>query len=88
VKTCRRTSNQAALVAFLPKTFFVYAVDGRRVVGECAERTNAVSSCGLEMSAGSESGFGGLGEEPCDSTGVLEPPWSPFEETLVVTLSG
>jgi hypothetical protein len=51
-----------------------------------AERTNAVSSCGLEMSAGSASGFG-LGEEPRDAMGVLEPP-SPFEEPLVVTLSG
>jgi hypothetical protein len=42
--------------------------------GGDAERTNAVSSCGLEISAGSASGFGGLGEEPRDATGVLEPP--------------
>lgn len=43
-------------------------------VGDGAGRTNAVSSCGLEISAGSASGFGGLGEEPRDATGVLEPP--------------
>ena len=39
-----------------------------------AERTKAVSSCGLEISAGLVSGFGGLGEEPRDATGVPEPP--------------
>lgn len=46
-----------------------------------------MSSWGLEISAGSVSGFEGLGEEPREATGVLEPP-SPFEEPLVVTLSG
>ena len=62
-------------------------MDGRTKGVEGAERTNAVSSWGLEISAGSVSGFKGLGEEPRDATGVLEPP-SPFEEPLVVTLSG
>jgi len=36
-------------------------------------RTKAVSSCGLEISAGLASGFEGFGEEPRDATGVLEP---------------
>lgn len=38
--------------------------------------TKAVSSWGLEISDGSASGFGGfgLGEEPRDAMGVLEPP--------------
>jgi hypothetical protein len=52
------------------------------------KRTKAVSSCGLEISAGLASGFDGPGEEPRDGTGVLE-PGSPFEEPLEeVTLSG
>jgi hypothetical protein len=42
--------------------------------GEGAERTKAVSSCGLEISAGSASGLWGLGEETRDAMGVLEPP--------------
>jgi hypothetical protein len=47
-------------------------------------RTNAVSSCGLEISAGSARGFEGPGEE---FRGVLEP--SPLEEPFVeATLSG
>jgi hypothetical protein len=57
--------------------------------GEGAEHTKAVSSWGLEISAGLASGFGGLGEEPRDATGVPGPPWSPFDdEPLAVTLSG
>lgn len=47
---------------------------GERGWDDGAERTNAVSSCGLEISAGSASDFGGLGEETRDPTGVLEPP--------------
>ena len=47
-------------------------------------RTKAVSSCGLEMSAGLASGFEGPGEAP---RGVLE-PWSPLEDPFTVTLSG
>jgi hypothetical protein len=39
-----------------------------------AERTKAVSSWGLEISAGLARGFAGLGEEPREATGVLEPP--------------
>jgi hypothetical protein len=37
------------------------------------KRTNAVSSCGLEMSAGLASDLEGFGEELRDATGVLEP---------------
>ena len=47
-------------------------------------RTKAVSSCGLEMSAGLASGFEGPGGAP---HGVLE-PWSPLEDPFTVTLSG
>ena len=48
-------------------------------------RTKAVSSCGLEMSAGLASGFDGPGEAPL---GVLE-PWSPLEDPFTeATLSG
>lgn len=47
---------------------------GERGWDDGAERTNAVSSCGLEISAGSASDFGGLGEETRDATGVPEPP--------------
>lgn len=62
--------------------------EGKRRGVEGTERTKAVSSWGLEISAGLASGFGGLGEEPRDATGV-EPPWSPFDdEPLAVTLSG
>jgi hypothetical protein len=53
--------------------FFGHAVDGRKRRGE-AERTKAVSSWGLEISAGLARGFGGLGDEPREATGVLEPP--------------
>jgi hypothetical protein len=41
--------------------------------GGMLKRTKAVSSCGLEMSAGLASDFGGFGEELRDATGVLEP---------------
>ena len=52
------------------------------------KRTKAVSSCGLEMSAGLTSGFMGPGEAPRDGTGVLE-PWSALEEPFTeVTFSG
>ena len=48
-------------------------------------RTKAVSSCGLEMSAGLASGFEGPGEAP---RGVLK-PWSPLEDPFTeATLSG
>ena len=51
------------------------------------QRTNAVSSCGLEISAGLARGFEGPGEEPRDGTGVLEP--SPLVELVAeATLSG
>jgi hypothetical protein len=50
-------------------------VDGKKEGGEeKVERTKAVSSCGLEISAGLASGFGAFGGEPRDATGVLEPP--------------
>ena len=57
--------------------FFGHAVHGReKRRGKGAERTKAVSSWGLEISAGSASGFGGLGfgEESREAMGVLEPP--------------
>ena len=59
----------------------------RRVerVGVVCMRTKAVSSCGLEMSAGLASGFEGPGEAP---RGVLK-PWSPLEDPFTeATLSG
>jgi hypothetical protein len=88
--TCRRTWNQAVLVAFLPEKD-VGKGEGRffsqtdclrkRQVGEggvseeelVRKRTKAVSSCGLEMSAGLASDFEGFGEELRDATGVREP---------------
>ena len=70
-RTYRRISHQAARAMFPPAS--ECGEKGRRVGKREEKRTNAVSSCGLEMSAGLASGFEGPGEAPRDATGVLEP---------------
>ena len=87
-KTYHRTSNQAALIAFLPVK--QSGLVKRNVLvkrKKLLQRTNAVSSCGLEISDGLARGFEGPGEDRRDWTGVLDP--SPLVEPFAeATLRG